>query len=177
MLNKGKTGVGSGSLGGINFGKWTKERVFEEAMEYTTRLEFEKQCQYAYQKARVNGWLKEMPWLLNTRKTNNYWTKERVFEKSKQYNSKTDFKKGCLYVFKIAYKNGWLKEMPWLKPKTAVRKDSKIVLQIDMITNSVIKEFARIKDAEISIGFKASNISACCYGRRNSAYGYKWSFK
>jgi recombinational DNA repair protein RecT len=177
VLNIAKTGIGSGSLGGINFGKWTKERVFEKAKEYKTRLEFEKQCQYAYQKARVKGWLKEMPWLLNTRKTNNYWTKEKVFEKAKEYNSKTDFKKGCLYVFNIAYNNGWLKEMPWLKPKTPVRKDSKIILQIDMITNSVIREFARIKDAEISIGLKASNISACCYGRRNSAYGYKWSFK
>ena len=126
VLNIAKTGIGSGSLGGINFGKWTKEKVFEKA---------------------------------------------------KEYNSKTDFKKGCLYVFNIAYNNGWLKEMPWLKPKTPVRKDSKIILQIDMITNSVIREFARIKDAEISIGLKASNISACCYGRRNSAYGYKWSFK
>lgn len=177
VLNTAKTGIGSGSLGGINFGKWTKERVFEEAKECQTRLEFEKKCQYAYQKARVNGWLKEMPWLLNTRKPSNYWTKEKVFEESKKYNSKTDFKKGCHYSFNIAYNNGWLKEMPWLKPKTAVRKDSKIVLQIDMITNSVIREFARIKDAEISIGLNASNISACCHGRRNSAYGYKWSFK
>ena len=70
VLNEGKTGIGSGSIGSINFGKWTKEKVFEESKKYTTRKEFVKGCSSAYNVAYRNGWLKEMTWLKLQRKRN-----------------------------------------------------------------------------------------------------------
>lgn len=60
VLNKAKTGVGSGSLGGINFGKWTKERVFEESKKYTKRTEFARGNSGAYAAAKRYGLLDEL---------------------------------------------------------------------------------------------------------------------
>ena len=46
---------------------------------------------------------------------NKKWTKETVFEEAKKYSSKSEFKKKCSGAFKVAYENGWLIEMEWLK--------------------------------------------------------------
>ena len=39
------------------------------------------------------------------------WTKETVFEESKKYSSRSEFKKKKSGAFRIAYMNGWLDEM------------------------------------------------------------------
>ena len=49
---------------------------------------------------------------------NKKWSKETVFEESKKYSSKTEFKKNRGGAFKVAYDNGWLVEMDWLKHPT-----------------------------------------------------------
>lgn len=41
------------------------------------------------------------------------WTKETVFEESKKYSSRSEFKKKKSGAFRIAYMNGWLDEMIW----------------------------------------------------------------
>ena len=49
------------------------------------------------------------------------WTKEKVFEKAREYKTRWEFKKGCVSAYNVAWKNGWLDEMTWLvspqKPK------------------------------------------------------------
>lgn len=51
------------------------------------------------------------------------WTKEKVFEEAKKYSSKSEFKKNCAGAFIVAYKNGWVIEMEWLKtPKRLATK-------------------------------------------------------
>lgn len=47
------------------------------------------------------------------RKKRGYWTKERVFEESKKYQTSTEFKKGCKAAYQAAQRNGLLKEMTW----------------------------------------------------------------
>ncbi len=42
------------------------------------------------------------------------WTRETVFEESKKYSSRAEFKKMKSGAFRIAYMNGWLSEMVWL---------------------------------------------------------------
>ena len=42
------------------------------------------------------------------------WTRETVFEESKKYSSRSEFKKMSSGAFRIAYMNGWLDEMNWL---------------------------------------------------------------
>lgn len=56
-------------------------------------------------------------------------------------------------------------------------KISKVVLQIDRYTNEIINEFPSIMEVERQLDFANTNISACCLGKRKTAYGYKWSFK
>ena len=62
------------------------------------------------------------------------WTKETVFEESKKYSSRSEFKRNKSGAFRVAYINGWLDEMVWLvhpvaKPvkwiKEAVFEESK----------------------------------------------------
>ena len=56
-------------------------------------------------------------------------------------------------------------------------KISKVVLQIDRYTNEIINEFPSIMEVKRQLDFAHSDISACCLGKRKTAYGYKWSFK
>ena len=46
-----------------------------------------------YQAAIENGWLSEMPWLVDKHKPHNYWTKERVFEEAVNTITKKILKK------------------------------------------------------------------------------------
>lgn len=52
------------------------------------------------------------------------WTRENVFEESKKYSSRSEFKKGSSGAFHIAYINGWLDEMSWLvgSPSTKTKQ-------------------------------------------------------
>lgn len=43
-----------------------------------------------------------------------YWTKDRVFEESKKYKYRADFKKNNINAYNAAVRNHWLKEMTWL---------------------------------------------------------------
>ncbi len=58
VLNRAKTGVGSGSLGNAIL-KWDYEHCKEEAKKYKTKNQFKKGSQSAYQATRINGWLNE----------------------------------------------------------------------------------------------------------------------
>ena len=96
-------------------GYWNiKENVFAEAKKYQTRGEFAKGCSKAYHVAWNNGWLSEMIWFEEVHKPNGYWTKENVFVEARKYQTKSEFKKGCVSAYIVARKNGWLSEMTWL---------------------------------------------------------------
>ena len=59
-------------------------------------------------------------------------------------------------------------------------KNYKKVLQIDINTNEIIKEFNSAGDAAESVTgsrAKSSNIRAVCNGKQKTAYGYKWTFQ
>lgn len=138
VLNKGKTGVGVGSLGG--FGKWTKELVYEESKKFTTLYDFSRQRSQAYTIALKNGWLNEMIWLERKCKR---WNKEEVFEESKKYISKKDFENGCRTAYTLAYKNKWFSEMEWLKPKKKAVKWTKEKVFEEMCKYKNITQFKK----------------------------------
>ena len=93
--------------------KWTKEKVFEESKKYRAKGEFAKNCGSAYGVALENDWLAEMTWFEEIRKSNGFWTKEKVFLEAKKYATKTQFSKSCGSAYEVARKNGWLDEMDW----------------------------------------------------------------
>lgn len=43
------------------------------------------------------------------------WTKEKVFEEARRYQTRKEFFKGCSGAYNVARKNGWLSEMDWFK--------------------------------------------------------------
>lgn len=51
---------------------------------------------------------------------------------------------------------------------------SKRVDQIDKVTGEVLHQWERTMDVERELGYNHQNISACCNGKRNSAYDYVW---
>lgn len=49
------------------------------------------------------------------RKPRNYWTKERVFEEARKYETKNAFRKGCMSAYLYAHRNKWIDEMYFFK--------------------------------------------------------------
>jgi hypothetical protein len=96
--------------------KWTKEKVFEESHKYHYKGEFCNGSTRAYNVAKENGWLEEMTWIREIRKPVNYWTKARVFEEGRKYANQKEFKKNANGAYQAAMRQGWIKEMMWLKP-------------------------------------------------------------
>ncbi|MDE5855889.1 MAG: GIY-YIG nuclease family protein, partial [Anaeroplasmataceae bacterium] len=94
--------------------KWNKERVFEESKKYSSRSDFNKNSSRAYQIALQNNWLDQMTWLITKNKPSGYWTVERVFEESKKYQSRSEFKQKSSAAFDKARDNNLLDQMPWL---------------------------------------------------------------
>lgn len=115
LLNVAPTGMNTGSTGGI--AKWTsKEKVFEESKKYHSRSEFRRKAGGAYNHAKHNKWLDDMPWLTTpVRKIK--WTHEAVIEESHKYEYKCDFRKNSSGAHQVASENDWLSEMTWLKDK------------------------------------------------------------
>ena len=117
VLNKAKTGVGSGSLGAIDNGKWNKETCYEEAKKYSTRSEFCKGSSGAYEVARQNKWLDNYDWFVNGNKRaaekKTKWNKETCYEEAKKYSTRSEFKKGCSRAYRVARQNKWLDDYDW----------------------------------------------------------------
>ncbi len=113
-INRGKTGIGCGSLG-KKTNIYTKDAVFELSKECSSRKDFFTKYETAYYQSLRNGWLNEMVWLKRPTQHNFKWTKDLVFEESRKYVSRKDFKKYSVGAYNVAYKNNWLCEMEWLK--------------------------------------------------------------
>jgi predicted GIY-YIG superfamily endonuclease len=102
--------VKGGGLGGSNT-IWTIDRVKEEALKYDSRNVFRLKSPSAYISAHRNGWLDDVcSHMINGRKSNGYWTIDRVREEALKYNNKKSFEKGSS-SYQIAHKNGWLDDV------------------------------------------------------------------
>lgn len=77
--------------------------------------------------------------------------------------------------YRFIYKEEWLKN-PILK--RIVSGNTTEISQYDLLDN-YLRDFLSLKEAEIFLVKKGANanISACCKGNKNSAYGYKWKYK
>lgn len=98
-------------------GYWTKEVCEQESLKYTTKEDFKKGCNGAYQKAYKNGWMESICSHMNSK--NKHWTYDMCKEIALTYQNRTEmYKNECSCFIKI-YKSGWDKElfshMPYLK--------------------------------------------------------------
>lgn len=109
LINK----MPGGGIGGLAKGKWTYNKVKEEAQKYTTITDFGKYGGFAYDKAHIMGWIADFTWLEYPRKKNNYWNYETCYEEAKKYRNRSEFQDKSCGAFKIARKNGWLEDYTW----------------------------------------------------------------
>jgi putative NADPH-quinone reductase len=90
---------------------WTKERCQEEALKYNSRSEFQKNSVSAYNSSLKNGWFDEIcSHMVELRKPNNHWTKEKCQEEALKYNSRSEFQKNSP-AYHASLKNGWIDEI------------------------------------------------------------------
>ena len=95
-------------------GHWTKERVLQEAHQYTHSHDFKEKNPKAYSAAIRKGWIQECTWFIKPRNAKK-WNYNTCYEEAKKYTTKTDFRVNSITAYCVARKNGWLKEYTWLK--------------------------------------------------------------
>lgn len=88
--------------------KWTKEKCHEEALKYTTRMNFKRGSSGVYEIARKNKWLNE---ICSHISKNRYWTKEKCQKESLVYKTKREFRKYSSNAYNAAYLHKWLDEI------------------------------------------------------------------
>lgn len=96
----------------IPWGRWTNERVFEEAKKYKCRMSFKTKSAGAYGAACRKGILdKACKHMALIKKPKGFWTKKRVFEEARKHETRTCFQKNSKGAFAAATRNGWLEEV------------------------------------------------------------------
>jgi hypothetical protein len=94
-----------------NLGRLTKEYVLQSASRYKTISEWKRGDESAYSKSLTAGW-KDEATVHMTRKNNisGFWTKEKVLESAKSFNTQVDWKNTYGGAWSKAIKMGWIKE-------------------------------------------------------------------
>ena len=99
-------------------GYWqNKDHVIEESKKFSSRTEFKKKSQNAYNSALKNNWIDEMVWLdrVDGKHPKGYWKNEKnIMHEAKKYSSKEEFKEKNLTAFLMSYRYGFNEKMDWL---------------------------------------------------------------
>jgi hypothetical protein len=117
MLNRGATGIKSGSIGALASGKWTFEKAYKIAQAFQTVNEMCEEYEYLYKISKARGWLDKFDWFrgqeIRIEKTTK-WTEEVCREEAQKYTSRKDFRINCREGYEKARKSGWLDSYIWL---------------------------------------------------------------
>lgn len=92
---------------------WDRKHCLEEARKYTSRGEFAKNCQSAYNSALKNNWLDDYTWF-SPSASKKKWTYETCKEESKKYTTRTEFHDGNSSAYKVSCLNKWIDDFTWL---------------------------------------------------------------
>lgn len=82
-----------------------------------------------------------------------FWEdKEKTFEESKKYSSRTEFKKKSFGAYRVSKKNGWLDEMAWLNRKNVYKDPVDVVYRYYFPQNNAIYVgrtiYPKLRDAQ-----------------------------
>lgn len=90
---------------------WTLERCMEESKKYKSKVEWRKKDGKSYSSAKSKNWIpKCCEHMVEIRKPNGYWTKQKCIEVAKKYNTQTEWNEKSSYSFTYARKNGFIDE-------------------------------------------------------------------
>ncbi len=95
-------------------GFWNYENCYNEAKKYSSRNEFSKNCNSAYDVALRNKWIDDYIWFAPS-KTKQKWNYETCYEEAKKYKTRKNFQKGCQSAYKAAFKNKWIDDYTWFE--------------------------------------------------------------
>ena len=123
VLNKAKTGAGSGSLGSRTL-KWTDDNIIAESKKYKTIKEFRERSGSAYRTACKNGLIKRMTWLDTCQFV---WTDDLVLKEASKYKSLSEFKRCAGGAYRASLKLGMIGSIPWLKRKRTIWDSDKLM--------------------------------------------------
>ena len=121
MLNKGKTGIGIGSLGGAP--KWNDDNVVMEIKKYKSRSDFMNQCGGAYNYLKNNDKLYILDVFLPKKFR---WSYDSVVEVAKKYKTRNEFRKESKGAYNYALR---CKIIDILFPSTCIRWNDELVIE------------------------------------------------
>lgn len=106
-----------GGLGSCSM--WSKERVLEEAKNYSSKSDMKRGSCGAFRAARKNGWLPEVERITGIKRVaNGYWTKEKCREEALKFRTRNEFRKNS-NAYHTAHKKGWIEDICGHMPKRA----------------------------------------------------------
>jgi len=93
-------------------GYWTFEKCKEVALLCSSRSEFQKKYNGAYESSTKNGWLDEISsHMMEHQKPNNYWNKERCYEVALKCETRSKFSEKYNGAYNSALNHKWLDEI------------------------------------------------------------------
>lgn len=133
ILNKAKTGEFSSSIGSLGRGKWTEDKCKEIALTCKSLSEFKRTNGSAYESARVNGWLYEYEWFVDTRillseankKRERKWTYDACYKLAKQCKTSSEFQSKSSRAYAASKKYGWFDDYKWFVSGFSLIKPNK----------------------------------------------------
>lgn len=117
VLNIAKTGIKSGSLGGLGSGKWNYKSCYKEAKKYKTLKDFRKKSPAAYNVACKNKWQDDYEWLKTIEHKGGYWTYEKCYKEAEKYKTRTEFQKNSGSAYDKSLKEKWIDDYFWFLTK------------------------------------------------------------
>jgi len=134
--------------------KWTYDACYQEAKKYKSLNNFKSEGRGAYNRARIEGWLKDYDWLENLRDKYTFEECERV---AKNYRSRKEFKEAHSALFAAADRKGWLKRIKFEIEKKVYSVDYVLSICRECKIKSVVsKEYPGVYGAYLK--FKRKGI-------------------
>lgn len=114
IINTGKTGLSSGSLGALGRLRMPKIKVDEAAHLYSTLKDFREKSPREYEASRRHGWINSYTWLARERVPHNTWTYRACYDEAKKYSKIGEFRTLSPVAYHTASHNGWITDYTWL---------------------------------------------------------------
>lgn len=97
---------GEGSPGNKQPIKWTKESILKEALKYSRRLDWHKNCGASYVQAKTFGDAFFEECCKHMKKLQKHWTSKTALKEAKKYNNVDSWKKASSGSLKFAIRSG-----------------------------------------------------------------------
>lgn len=113
IINVGKTGVDSGSVGALGNGKWDYDACYQAALQCKGKGEFEDKFYRAFFVSTKMGWINEYTWFIPYKEDCDYWTQDKCYEFAKTCKTRKQFALRAPGAYKVSCRNCWINKYTW----------------------------------------------------------------